>query len=183
LNKNKIKSCLISLECGTDTRVFVSKVMTYANSVKKEDVFDDELFQKINLLNTKIINLFLNNEDNILSNIFTEKLTKYCKKLRKNIKQLSINSGVEIEPDIITGIIDLLLDKGIMFAICPGGKLYIYFLNLAGGYDGIFVMGIIDNFFDIIEEVTDNFNENNSDFKAYIIKIDLDSEGTKIIKT
>jgi hypothetical protein len=97
--------------------------MTYANSIKKEEIFDDELFQKINLLNTKIINLFLNNnEDNIINNIFTEKLTKYCKKLRKNIKQLSINSGVEIEPDIITGIIDLFLDRGIMFAICPGGK-------------------------------------------------------------
>ena len=59
--KNKIY--FVSIEIGSDTRIFVKKVLEYANNKKKDKLFDDDLFSQLNALNEKIINLFLNNSN------------------------------------------------------------------------------------------------------------------------
>lgn len=50
---------IISIEKGTDTRNFVSKIMEYANKHKKLEIFDDDDFQALNLENEKLIQYFV----------------------------------------------------------------------------------------------------------------------------
>ena len=67
LNENNIylknKIYFVSIEIGSDTRIFVKKVLEYANNKKKDKLFDDDLFSQLNALNEKIIKLFLNNSN------------------------------------------------------------------------------------------------------------------------
>lgn len=51
---------IISIEIGTDTRSFVKKIMEYANKNKKNDLFDDDLFQELNKENEELIQYILN---------------------------------------------------------------------------------------------------------------------------
>lgn len=50
---------IISIEIGTDTRSFVKKIMEYANNKKKNEIFDDEIFQEINNENEELIRYIL----------------------------------------------------------------------------------------------------------------------------
>ena len=43
-NKEKFQLGMISIECGSDTRIFVKKVTEYAKSKMTNEIFDDELF-------------------------------------------------------------------------------------------------------------------------------------------
>jgi hypothetical protein len=89
-------------------------------------LFDNEIFQNIDKINKEIIELFSNSNDLYEEkSIFNENLRKLNIELRKNIKILSNLTNVEIEPNILTNLIDSLLDNGVMFAICPGGMLNI----------------------------------------------------------
>ena len=116
----------ISIEIGSDTRIFVKKVLEYANKKKKEKLYDDELFSQLNEINEKIINIFLNflNED-------YNSLKELCIKYRTILRKITEESKVDIEPKILTPLLDSLIKlEDIIYAICPG----------AGGYDSIIIM-------------------------------------------
>ena len=148
-NHNKI--FFISIEIGSDTRIFVKKVLDYANNKKKEKLYDDELFSQLNELNEKIINIFLNgiNDNDII-------LKEFCINYRSILRKISEESHVDIEPKILTPLLDnLIKNSNIIYAICPG----------AGGYDSIIIIGkenIKDSI--LIKEINNiinNFNNEN----------------------
>jgi len=98
-------------------------------------------------------------------------LKALCKELRKGVQLLSKESQIEIEPEILTGLMDnLLLESEILFTVCPG----------AGGYDGIFVMGHTEDFKSKVEKVLSEFNLNSSCFKAHFLDLKFDNYGTTI---
>ena len=152
------KIYFISIEIGSDTRILVKKVLEYANNKKKEKLYDDDLFIQLNKLNEKIINTFLND-----SNTNNSLIKELCIKYRTILRKISEESKVDIEPTILTPLLDDLIKlDNIIYAICPG----------AGGYDSIIIMGkekineseLIKNINDII----DNFNSKNHDNKLNI---------------
>ena len=156
-SKNKI--LFISLEIGTDTRIFVKKVLEYANNKKTNKLFDDELFSELKKINEKIIEIFLFglNKDNVLL------LKEYCEKYRAIIRKISEESNVEIEPKILTPLLnDLIENTNIIYANCPG----------AGGYDSIVIIAkenVEESI--LIKEVNNiisNFNNKNKDNKLNI---------------
>lgn len=167
-----IKHCLISIECGSDTRIMVPRVMKWAEANKKVETFDDDVFQKINEINNEIIQIFLQEEFKTNDNVFI-KLKEKCFELRKNIKILSKACGVEIEPDILTNLMDRLLSmEDIIFAVCPG----------AGGYDSIFIMGVEKmqgQFKQSVASILEQFNSEEN-VKAYSIPIEITDSGTYI---
>ncbi len=166
LNKNnhflKNNICFISIEMGSDTRIFVRKVLEYAKNKKINKLYDDELFTSLNNINEKIINIFLNNiNDNIL-------LKDLCKKYRNILRLVSKESKVDIEPEILTPLLDKLIDKEkIIYSICPG----------AGGYDSIIIMGndkiSKEELNKEIEKIINEFNNmnKNNDIKANILNV------------
>ena len=154
--QNKIY--LVSIEIGSDTRIFVKKVLEYAKNKMKDKLFDDDLFSQLNELNEKIINTFLND-----SNTNNSLIKELCIKYRTILRKISEESKVDIEPTILTPLLDDLIKlDNIIYAICPG----------AGGYDSIIIMAkekineseLIKNINDII----DNFNSKNHDNKLNI---------------
>ena len=163
--KNKIY--FVSIEIGSDTRIFVKKVLEYANNKKKDKLFDDDLFSQLNALNEKIINLFLNN-----SNIDNSLIKELCIKYRIILRKISEESKVDIEPGILTPLLDNLIKlDDIIYAICPG----------AGGYDSIIIMAkdkineseLFKNINDIIDDFNKKNNDNKLNIKANIIDVNI----------
>ena len=149
----------ISIEMGSDTRIFVKKVLDYAKSKKNKNLYDDELFSSLNKINEQIINLFINNiNDN-------ELLKDLCKKYRNILRLISKESKVDIEPEILTPLLDKLISKeNIIYSICPG----------AGGHDSIILMGNEKiNKEDLCKEVKEIINEFNDINKGINIKANL----------
>ena len=163
--KNKIY--FVSIEIGSDTRIFVKKVLEYANNKKKDKLFDDDLFSQLNALNEKIIKLFLNN-----SNIDNSLIKELCIKYRIILRKISEESKVDIEPGILTPLLDNLIKlDDIIYAICPG----------AGGYDSIIIMAkdkinesqLFKNINDIIDDFNKKNNDNKLNIKANIIDVNI----------
>ena len=163
--KNKIY--FVSIEIGSDTRIFVKKVLEYANNKKKDKLFDDDLFSQLNALNEKIINVFLNN-----SNIDNSLIKELCIKYRIILRKISGESKVDIEPGILTPLLDNLIKlDDIIYAICPG----------AGGYDSIIIMAkdkinesqLFKNINDIIDDFNKKNNDNKLNIKANIIDVNI----------
>ena len=95
-----------------------------------------------------------------------------CINYRTILRQISQESNVEIEPKILTKLLDdLISNENIIYSICPG----------AGGYDSIIIMGnnTIDrcDFIKIINDIIEKFNEQNQnnkiDIKANILDVNL----------
>jgi phosphomevalonate kinase len=170
-----LKCCLISIECGSDTRILVSKLMKWADNNKINEIFDDDLFQNINRINNELIKI-IQSLNFFTSEEFTKSheknlIKELCHELRKYVKTLSKTSEVEIEPDVLTLLLDsLMIKEKIILGCCPG----------AGGYDGVFVLGYGDDFDSTVKEVLENFNENNDHFKAYYIPMKIDNCGTTL---
>ena len=171
LNENNIylknKIYFVSIEIGSDTRIFVKKVLEYANNKKKDKLFDDDLFSQLNALNEKIINVFLNN-----SNIDNSLIKELCIKYRIILRKISDESKVDIEPGILTPLLDNLIKlDDIIYAICPG----------AGGYDSIIIMAkdkineseLFKNINDIIDDFNKKNNDNKLNIKANIIDVNI----------
>ena len=159
----------ISIEMGSDTRIFVKKVLEYANNKKKEQLYDDELFTELNDINEKIINLFINDINN------NELLKELCKKYRSVLRKISKESNVDIEPEILTPLLDKLINnQKIIYSICPG----------AGGYDSIVLMGNDkvnkDELISEINKIINEFNEENKnkkiDIKANILEVNISKD-------
>lgn len=165
---------LISIESGSDTRIFVKKVTEYAKLKMKNEIFDDSLFSKLNEINKSIISIF----DDITNVLNLLNLKQLCIEYRKVIREISNETKVEIEPKILTNLLDNLISKdSIIFAICPG----------AGGFDNIVVLGYGNietdrNKFDLqVQECVDLYNKDIgiiNNFKAYIIKANIVNNGT-----
>ena len=160
--KNNI--CFISIEIGSDTRIFVKKVLEYAKNKKNKNLYDDELFTKLNDINEQIIKIFINN---IINN---ELLKELCIKYRKILRAISEESKVDIEPKILTPLLDKLIDnKKIIFSICPG----------AGGYDSIVILGndeiTKDELNNEVNQIINEFNINNKNnqIKANLLDVNL----------
>ena len=157
----------ISIEMGSDTRIFVKKVLEYANNKKKELLFDDELFTELNDINEQIINIFINNINN------NELLKELCKKYRSVLRKISKESNVDIEPEILTPLLDKLINnQKIIYSICPG----------AGGYDSIVLMGNDkvnkDELISEINKIINEFNEENKNIniKANILEVNISKD-------
>ena len=102
--KKEMKKKTLTFLIGSDTRIFVKKVLDYANNKKKEKLFDDELFSKLNEFNEKIINIFLKgiNDNTIL-------LKESCINYRNILRKISEESHVDIEPKILTSLLNNLI--------------------------------------------------------------------------
>ena len=162
--KNNIS--FISIEMGSDTRIFVKKVLEYAKNKKKNNLYDDELFSKLNDINEQIINIVFNNINNC------ELLKELCKKYRGILRLISTESKVDIEPKILTPLLDKLIDsKNIIYSICPG----------AGGYDSIILMSsdninkeeLINEIKKIIKEFNIENKNKNIDIKANLLDVNI----------
>ena len=154
--KNKI--FFVSLEIGSDTRILVPKVLEYANSKKKEKLFDDELFSELNKINEKMIEIFLNGLNRDESSF-----KSCCERYRTILEKISEESHVEIVPKTLKPLLNsLMLNDNIIYANCPG----------AGGYDSIVIITKenIDEsvIFKEINTLIDKFNNENQNQKLNI---------------
>jgi len=173
--QNKI--FFISIEIGSDTRIFVKKVLEYANKKKKNKLYDDELFTQLNELNENIINIILNDFNKDKDYIL---LKENCIKYRSILRKISEESKVDIEPKILTPLLDDLINlNDIIYAICPG----------AGGYDSIIIMAKENtNISDLIIKINDlieKFNQENKDkkldIKANLLDVNISKNPGTII--
>lgn len=168
IQNTKLQIRLISIECGSDTRIFVKKVTEYAKANMTTHLFDDKLFSQLNAINQSLISLFLSNDSSLL----LPKIKEHCLSYRKLLQQISTATKVDIEPSIISPLLDNLISKSnIFFAICPG----------AGGYDSIVVLGTEeDELNKDINDCVESFNSSHSNIKAYIISANISNKGTII---
>jgi len=173
--QNKI--FFISIEIGSDTRIFVKKVLEYANKKKKNKLYDDELFTHLNELNENIINIILKDFNKDKDYIL---LKENCIKYRSILRKISEESKVDIEPKILTPLLDDLINlNDIIYAICPG----------AGGYDSIIIMAKENtNISDLIIKINDlieKFNQENKDkkldIKANLLDVNISKNPGTII--
>jgi len=127
-----LKLWLIDLETGSDTRSLVKEILKYLDSSSewKAHFFEVanrvvqgmyDTFQEINSLEKE------NSANNEKLAPLYEKLKELSKEYRKLLKDLGNNAKVEVEPDLLTYVLDQLtsLNKEIIYSVCPG----------AGGYD------------------------------------------------
>lgn len=180
-----IKLALISIEHGSDTRIMVKNVLSWAEAHKSNELFDDELFKELDIINTKVIqliqsNIFCTNDNKTdLLQLLKDKvaiLKQLCMEYRNKLKEISKETKVDIEPLVLSSLLDDLIESNqIIYAICPG----------AGGYDSIFVLGIEENqddegFFNKIAFCVNIFNTTHKDdnYKAFVIKSSIVNNGT-----
>ena len=173
--QNKI--FFISIEIGSDTRIFVKKVLEYANKKKKNKLYDDELFTHLNELNENIINIILKDFNKDKDYIL---LKENCIKYRSILRKISEESKVDIEPKILTPLLDDLINlNDIIYAICPG----------AGGYDSIIIMAKenidISDLTKKINDLIEKFNQENKDkkldIKANLLDVNISKNPGTII--
>ena len=172
--KNKIY--FVSIEIGSDTRIFVKKVLEYANNKKKDKLYDDDFFTQLNEINEKIINSFFND-----SNLNNSLIKELCIEYRTILRKISEESKVDIEPSILTPLLDNLIKlDNIIYAICPG----------AGGYDSIIIMAkekineseMIKNINNIINDFNSKNHDNKLNIKANIIDVNISKiQGTIVL--
>lgn len=110
---------MVNWSVGFDTRIAVRKVLGFLK---------DNNEAKIDFIKNS------NQMTIVLKNIFSEKveienLRKINFEYRCLMKRLGMDSGVDIEPDMASFLIDFFLEKNenLLFGVCPG----------AGGYDDI----------------------------------------------
>ena len=171
--KNRI--FFVSLEIGSDTRILVPKVLEYANSKKKEKIFDDKLFSELNATNEKMISIFLSglNKDET-------SFKSYSEKYRTILEKISEESNVEIVPKLLRPLLNsLMLNDNIIYANCPG----------AGGYDSIVII-TKENIDEsaILKDINshiDKFNNENQNqelrIKAYLFSANIPKKTGTII--
>lgn len=112
---------MISLDKGSDTRIFTSNVIKWAKSNSKDETnpFDNEIFETINRINEEIIETFVQKDFDKFSLELKEKNFE----LRKQIQKLSKLCNVEIEPEITSDLLDNLMNlEKSLFCIIPGGN-------------------------------------------------------------
>ena len=170
------KIYFISIEIGSDTRIFVKKVLEYANNKKKDKLYDDDFFTQLNEINEKIINAFFND-----SNLNNSLIKELCIEYRTILRKISEDSKVDIEPTILTPLLDNLIKlDNIIYAICPG----------AGGYDSIIIMAkekineseMIKNINNIISDFNSKNHDNKLNIKANIIDVNISKiQGTIVL--
>ena len=171
-NISNLLVSLISVECGSDTRVFVKNVTEYAKKKMTKEIFDDELFSELNKVNNDLIAEFLTKE----KALNLPKLKELSQEYRLVVQKISEASSVEIEPKALRPLLDSLKnEENILYAICPG----------AGGYDSVAVLGYSatskEAFNEAIEKCIKKFNENSEGkFIAHLIEANLNLEGTKV---
>ena len=147
------KAFMMDFSTGSDTRILVSKVKEY---LKTENEIVQNFYQISNEM-TKFLLDFFENAKKIENKEIHEKNENY----RNVLKNLGVNSKVEIEPDVLTIILDLVMKnnkKNIVYCICPG----------AGGYDAAcFLVEKMSNFdFDFKKIMSDH-----DDFKKNVNEI------------
>ena len=113
------KAFMMDFATGSDTRILVGKVKEY---LKLENEVVQNFYQISNEMAKNLLDFFdcpKKNENNLLEN---------NENYRNALKDLGVKSKVEIEPDVLTIILDLVLKtnkNNIYYCVCPG----------AGGYD------------------------------------------------
>jgi phosphomevalonate kinase len=116
---------LISIEAGSNTRIFVKKVTEWAEENKKQEIFDSDIFVNIGETNDNIINsLKMMSKSNytLYLNLYKENLKLQNQKLRELIQKLSVETEVDIEPKVLTDFMDsIFCDLDIAYVIAPGG--------------------------------------------------------------
>ena len=107
-------------------------------------------------------------------------LKENCIKYRSILRKISEESKVDIEPNILTPLLDDLINlNDIIYAICPG----------AGGYDSIIIMAKENtNISDLIKKINDlieKFNRENKDkkldIKANLLDVNISKNPGTII--
>ena len=158
------KLAMISIECGSDTKILVKQVTEYAKANMKEDIFDDDLFSQLTSINNELITTFTT-----LSALTAHsKLKSLCKQYRSVIQRITAATKIDIEPPVLTPLLDDLLSYAtICYAICPG----------AGGYDSIAVVGEGEAFISDMNECVSKYS-NETRSKAYVIDVECSFEGT-----
>lgn len=113
---------MLDFTMGSDTRVLVGKVKEY---LKENNQFVQDFYNDSNEMCKLLVNFLENDKGFTIENL--ELLRMKCGSYRQKLKLLGEYSQVEIEPDVITIIIDHLREKekNILYSVCPG----------AGGYD------------------------------------------------
>lgn len=158
------KLAMISIECGSDTKILVKKVTEYAKANMTTDIFDDPLFSQLTLINNELITTFTTLSPLISHN----NLKSLCKQYRNIIQQITTTTQIDIEPPILTPLLDdLLSQSSIYYAICPG----------AGGYDSIAVVGSGETFLTDMNECITRYSA-KTQTKAYVIDVECSFEGT-----
>lgn len=180
-----IKCALISIEYGSDTRIMVKNVLEWAESNKTNELFDDKLFKALDGINQRIIQLIANDilalsncDQRVLLKEKSSVLKQLCIEYRTQLKEISKEAKVDIEPLILSPLLnDLIQSEHVIYAICPG----------AGGFDSILALGYEEEkdnecFIDDINNCINIFNATHKDnaYKAYIIKALIVNNGTVI---
>lgn len=142
----KFEIVMVNWSQGFDTRIAVRRVLDYFkdNEEKKKNFLEDSK----NYVSS-VKEALMEDEDNF---DFVN-LRKLNYDYRRVMKQVGRESGVEIEPDLASFILDFFLKKNekILFGICPG----------AGGYDDIALLVRKGQKEEVIEELRNlNFLEN-----------------------
>lgn len=127
---------MITINSGTDTRNFVKKIMEFGNKNKKNEIFDDDFFQKVNFENEKIIKFFKEKSKIYLKKILIKNFLGFLLEenlielknlnisLRKSLRELSNAADTEIEPEIFTCLLNGLMERDFCFGVCPGGIFF-----------------------------------------------------------
>jgi len=91
-----------------------------------------------------------------------EKLKSLSTEYRKLLKDLGNNAKVEVEPDLLTYVLDQLtsLNKDIIYAVCPG----------AGGYDAACLIS------------TQDLSQEDLDKALQKVNSDIKEKGNEIFK-
>ena len=112
-----LKTYLMDFSTGSDTRILVGKVKEYLK-LKNETI--EKFYNDSNEMTKNLMEFFeFENKD--------LKMQEKNENYRNVMKELGVKSNVEIEPDVITIILDFMMkiEKNVVYCICPG----------AGGYD------------------------------------------------
>lgn len=187
------KAFMMDFSTGSDTRILVGKVKEYLK-IENEIVFN---FYKISNEMTKTLLDFFESGHKIENQ---EKIHEKNKNYRNILKNLGINSKVEIEPDILTIILDLAMNSNknnIFYCICPGAGGYdaaCFLVEKQSNFDFNFqkMRGDYEDFKKQVKEVFERkkeyFSDNLDNLLSTLAKIEIkimekkfDTEGLKFV--
>lgn len=130
--RDDLDLCLVDIGSGSDTKVMVPKLLTWAERTSRLEGtrFGHFCFQRLNEINEKLLALLQKSDSNSPEDY--EKIRTLSLQSREQLQTLSKLSQVEIEPQKSRTVLDQVMEADdIVMAGVPG----------AGGDDAIFVIG------------------------------------------
>ncbi|KAL4496223.1 hypothetical protein ABPG72_012960 [Tetrahymena utriculariae] len=166
-----LKIMMIDLQIGSDTRLLAGEVKKYLdNNPEEAQIF----YEECNKNASKLQEIFSGIESIENLKEKRESIISLNKQYRSVFKAVGIKAKVETEPDILSDILDQIINEipSVYYGVCPG----------AGGYDALCLLTDNSLTAEYLQAKIDQMKNQNSSIKEMVVQeMEISQQGFHLL--